>query len=158
MHLAQPALGKLHNVDRQDPRVAGCHAVDQRGRAVGRTIVDEHDFQIRVVLLQDRAQCRFERSRLVAGGNDNGDSRQRRRRRGVGLRQHRHRADYPQRADQHPQPIDTTQKDVSDEDSVEYRGRSVSLSAAAYLPANELQGCLSLRESRIFRGAKGDTS
>ena len=70
MDLAQPALGELFDMDREDPPIGCGHAVDDVRGAIGGTIVDENDFQLGVVLLQDRAQGRFERGGLIAGGND----------------------------------------------------------------------------------------
>lgn len=57
MHLAQPAFGELFDVNREDPRIGCGHAIDDGRRAVGGTIVDEDDFQVGVVLLQDRCKA-----------------------------------------------------------------------------------------------------
>ena len=119
MDLAQPAFGELFDVDREDPRIGCGHAVDDGRGAVGGTIVDEDDFQIGVVLLQDRAQGRFERGGLIAGRNDDRELGPGLRRRRVGLRKHRHATNDAHRADEHPKPINAADECVSDENAVE---------------------------------------
>ncbi len=119
MDLAQPAFGQLFDVNRNDPRIGCGHAVDDGRGAVAGTIVDEDDFQLGIVLLQDRAQGRFERGGLIAGRNDDRELGPGLRRRRVGLRKQRHGTNDAQRAHEHPKPIDAADECVSDENAVE---------------------------------------
>ena len=117
MDLAQPALGELFDVDRDDPPIGCGHAVDDVRGAIGGTIVDENDLQLGIVLVQDGAQSRFEGGGLIAGGDDDREPGPDLPRRRVGPRKQRHAANDAQRAREHPKPIDATDEDVSDENA-----------------------------------------
>ncbi len=70
VQLSQPSFRQLGEMDRGHPPIAGGELIDQPSTLVGGPIVDEHHFQVGIVIVQARSHRAPQRQRLVASGDD----------------------------------------------------------------------------------------
>ena len=123
VYLAEPAVGQAVEVQRAHAVVATREPIDHRTGAVVGAVVDQDNFERRVIQ-RDQARDRgFEGIRLVAGRHQHADERPVLRRGFANRRQCPQLALVPDRAQRNPDPAEQQrQRQQRDADRVRHRG------------------------------------